>query len=496
MKPLSAETMEIIVVALVVSGLWMIIGAAFFGKMKQARFKAESQNQILTSALDHECEKANELSREISHLQRTAERLSIEGSTAKEQAAGLRGQLMQIDSLNLRIREKDLQLAKLQTVQNENEARMAEISARADNDAKHHAAQIEMLTENKELLKKEFSLLANSIFEQKNQQFSQQSEQSISALLNPFQKQIDQFRQRVDDIHVKDAEGRTQLLTQLTMLRDTNALLNKQAGDLTKALKGDKKLQGNWGELQIERILESAGLQKGREYEREPNYKDDEGNNRRPDFIIRLPEGKHIIVDSKVSLNAYQMALNADDDASRAAAMRHHVSSTRNHIRSLSQKDYPSLHGLNAPDFVLMFMPIESAFVAAFEAEPQLFNEAFEQNIVVVTPTTLLATLRTIGNLWVLERQNENAKQLFNIAAKIHDKLAVFGAKMDRLGGQLDTAGKTWHDAMGSIRDGRGSMASYVQRLKDLGAPASKKLPESLATKELLESDEAAPDTD
>lgn len=414
---------------------------------------------------------------------------------SRVQAAGYRGQLQQVERLHEQLQERDEQLDEQRERLSHVQSQLTDIHARADSAAQHHSAQLALLSDNKNQLKQEFSVLANELFEAKNQKFNEQSQQSMSALLDPFQKQIDQFRQRVDTIHSQDIEGRSQLASQLTMLREMNNQLNQQAHDLTKALKGDKKLQGNWGELQVERILETSGLYKGREYEREASFKDADGQNKRPDFIIKLPDNKHIIIDSKVSLNAYQRAVAAEDEATREAAIRDHVAATRSHIRSLSGKNYPGLDGLNAPDFVLMFMPIESAFVAAFEADPQLFNDAFERHIVIVTPTTLLATLRTVANLWALERQNLNAKELFKLAGKIHDKLSVFGGKMDKLGSQLDTAGKTWHEAIGSIRDGRGSMVSYVRRLQELGAPTSRPLPASLGDRDALD-DSSEDETD
>jgi len=393
--------------------------------------------------------------------------------------ASYQAQLKQVDALQTQLRERDLQWQQVQQQLRQRENQLTEIRTRAESNDKHHQEQVAFLRDSKEQLKTEFSQLANEIFEQKQQRFQESSSQNLTALLAPFNQQIEQFRKRVDDIHTKDAEGRSQLLTQLSMLKDMNTQLNKQAGDLTKALKGDKKLQGNWGELQVERILESAGLQKGREFEREPNYKDDQGYNRRPDFIIHLPEGKHIIIDSKVSLVAYQAMISANNETERALALREHITATRQHIRNLSGKNYPALHSLNAPDFVLMFMPIESAFIAAFETDPNLFNDAFEKSIVVVTPTTLLATLRTVANLWSLERQNENAKTLYSLAGKIYDKVAVFSHKMEKLGQQLTSADRSYHDALTSLTDGRGSMLSYVKKLKDIGAPTSKTMAES-----------------
>lgn len=390
--------------------------------------------------------------------------------------------IRQYNESEARLAEAEEKLERMHQQLRDSDARLASLTALRQSEHKHYQEQLRLLHDNKETLKHEFSHLANEIFEAKGKRFAEQSQESLTALLTPFREQVEQFRKRVDDIHTQDTRGRTELSSQLNQLRELNTQLNKQADDLTRALKGDKKLQGNWGELQVERILESAGLQRGREYEREANFKDDNGQNRRPDFIIHLPDGKHLIIDSKVSLNDYQHFVAAESDIEREAALRRHIGSVRNHIQSLSDKDYPRLQGLHAPDFVLMFMPVEPAFVAAFQAEPNLFNEGFERNIIVVTPTTLLATLRTVSNIWTLERQNENAKRLFDQAGKVYDKMRTFAVKMERLGVQLSTASRTYDDAWRSLSDGRGSMVRQVEKLQELGAPVKQKLPDSIAT--------------
>lgn len=381
-----------------------------------------------------------------------------------------------------RLAQAESRVERLRQELQDRDTRLATLTALRQSEHTHHQEQIRLLHDNKEALKNEFSHLANEIFDAKGKRFAEQSQESLTALLNPFREQVEQFRKRVDDIHTQDTRGRTELAGQLNQLRELNTQLNKQADDLTRALQGDKKLQGNWGELQVERILESAGLQRGREYEREANFKDDSGQNRRPDFIIHLPDGKHLIVDSKVSLNDYRDYVGAESDVDRQAALRQHIAAVRKHIQALSDKDYPRLQGMNAPDFVLMFMPIEPAFIAAFQGDPNLFNEGFERNIIVVTPTTLLATLRTVANIWTLERQNENAKKLFDQAGRVYDKMRGFAVKMERLGVQLTTAGRTYEEAWRSLSDGRGSMVRQVEKLQELGAPVKQKLPDSIAT--------------
>jgi DNA recombination protein RmuC len=362
------------------------------------------------------------------------------------------------------------------------ETRLAGLESRQQAEQKHHREQVALLTDTRDALKAEFSQLANEIFEAKGKRFSEQSQTSLNALLTPFREQVQEFRKRIDDIHTQDTRGQSELMTQLTQLKDLNTQLNQQADDLTRALKGDKKLQGNWGEIQAEKILESAGLQRGREYDREASFKDDYGQNKRPDFLVNLPDGKHLIVDSKVSLNDYQQYVAAETELERELALKRHVAAVRQHIRSLSDKNYPHLNGLNSPDFVLMFMPIEPAFIAAFQSDPALFNDGFKQNIVVVTPTTLLATLRTVSNLWTLERQNVNAKQLFDQAGKVYDKLRTFAIHMEKLGSQINTASNTYDSAWKTLRDGRGSLVRQVEILEELGATVRQKLPDSVAT--------------
>lgn len=411
-------------------------------------------------------------------------RRALEEAERQWQAAVFEGQqaTRQYHETADRLAELEQHDEQLRQQLSEREARLAAEQAQRHSEQQHYREQVRLLHENKEALKHEFSHLANEIFDAKGKRFAEQSQENLTSLLRPFREQVEQFRKRVDDIHTQDTRGRAELSSQLNQLRDLNTQLNKQADDLTRALKGDKKLQGNWGELQVERILESAGLQQGREYEREPNFKDDSGQNRRPDFIVHLPDGKHLIVDSKVSLNDYQQYVAAESELAREAALKRHIAAVRNHIQSLSDKNYPHLKGMHAPDFVLMFMPIEPAFVAAFQSDPNLFNEGFERNIVVVTPSTMLATLRTVSNLWTLERQNENAKKLFDQAGKVYDKLRVFAEKMEKLGGQIGTASRTWDDAWNTLRDGRGSLVRQVEVLEELGASVRRKLPDSVTT--------------
>ncbi|WP_341502491.1 DNA recombination protein RmuC [Gallaecimonas sp. GXIMD4217] len=365
---------------------------------------------------------------------------------------------------------------------------LSELKTRLDEQQRQAQQAQQLLEDNKAVMKQEFQVLANEILDAKGKAFSQQQKERLEHLLSPFKEQLNDFRSKVESARREESEGRAALREQLTQLFNLNQQITSEAANLTQALKGDKKLQGNWGELHVERILESSGLIKGSEYEREPNFKDEEGNNRRPDFIVHLPEGKHLIIDSKVSLNDYLAYVQAEDEVSRQGALNRHIQAVRNHIRGLSDKDYPRLKGMQAPDFVFLFMPIEPAFLAAFQHDQQLFNEAFERRIVVVTPSTLLATLRTVANLWTIERQNANARKLADRAAKVHDKLRVFVEKMEKLDGQLVGARKSYDEAMNTLKHGTGNLISQARQFEALGVRVKKELPrQTLGTADLDE---------
>lgn len=349
--------------------------------------------------------------------------------------------------------------------------------------------KLKLLEDNKVQLKQEFENLANQIFHDKQKHFSEQSKQGLDSLLNPLKEQLTGFRQKIDDVYVNEAKERASLKAQIDVLYKLNQRITDEASNLTKALKGDKKLQGTWGEIQVEMILEQSGLKRGREFEREPNFKNDEAKNMRPDFVIHLPDSKHIIIDSKVSLIDYTRYIEANSEEEKDLHMKAYVQCIRAHIKGLSSKGYPKLKGLNSPDFVFMFLPVEPAFIAAFEYDSALFNDAFESRIVVVTPTTLLATLRTVSNLWSIEKQNQSARVLAEQAGKVYDKLRVFVEKMDRLGGQLNTVNGTYQEAWDSLREGRGNLVSQAQKFLDLGVRVKKELPQSIVENSDLDLD-------
>ncbi len=317
-----------------------------------------------------------------------------------------------------------------------------------------------------------FENLSHKIFNEKQQQ----NKQSLDAILHPFKDQLEGLRKKVEDVYMHDAKDRAALKSQISELYRLNQNITAEASALSKALRGDKKTQGNWGELVLETVLERSGLRLGEEYVREQNHKGDDGQNYRPDVIINLPEGKHIIVDAKVSLNAYNDYVNSDDENTQASLLKQHVDATRAHIKSLSAKAYQQLPTLNSPDFVFMFMPVEPAFVAAFQQDEKLFMDAFDQRIVVVTPTTLLASLRTIESLWAIERRGRSADELAEQASKVYDRLRIVVEKMDKLGNQLNSAQKTYDETYSSLAQGRGNLVNTASQFDELGVRIKKEI--------------------
>jgi len=374
------------------------------------------------------------------------------------------------------------------------EARMSlrEQEVTIDKERRSASEKLELLERNRDALKQEFENLANKIFEQKSERFSQQTRTSLDTLLNPFRDQLQDFRKRVEDVYTNETRDRQALRSEIKSLQDLNRQITEEAANLTRALKGDKKIQGNWGELILERVLEKSGLRKGVEYYTQGSYRDSDNQLYRPDVIVHLPDNRNLIIDSKVSLVAYQQWVTEDEDSVvREEALKQHVEAVRNHIRTLSEKDYSQLHGLHSPDFVLLFMPIEPAFVAAFQQDENLFAEAFERKIIVVTPTTLLATLRTIENIWRYERQSQNARRIAERAGAVYDKLRVFVEAMERLGTQLHTAQGTYDSAMNTLTRGRGNLISQANRFVELGVRVKKELPKGIMDQaEVDDSDE------
>jgi DNA recombination protein RmuC len=361
----------------------------------------------------------------------------------------------------------------------------AKLATLIKTERKNAAEKLALLEDAREELRLQFQTLAQEIFEEKSKTFSTQNNEKLSALLHPFQNQLDSFRKRIDTLHLDETRERVSLKSEIHHLRELNQRINEEASNLTRALKGDQKLQGNWGELILERVLEHCGLRKGREYDTQGGFRNAENQLLKPDVILHLPEGKDIIIDSKVSLIAWERYVNCEDETARAPHFKAHVKAIRDHINSLTEKDYTSLKNIRSLDFVLMFMPIESAYVEAFHNDEQLFADALTKKIIVVTPTTLLATMRTIENVWRYEHQNRNAKEIADRAAAMYDKLCSFVEDMEKIGKQLATCTQTYDMAMTKLSQGRGNLLSQADKFTELGVKAKKSLPRNIIDDDL-----------
>lgn len=385
----------------------------------------------------------------------------------------------QLDASRERLAAAETALAAAREQLAERRERCAWLEAEREQLASRHREQLALLEEARAGLKEEFHQLAGRIFEDRQRAFSVQSRDSLEALLRPFREQVDQFRRRVEELHGQEQRERGSLKAQLEQLAGLNARLGDEAGELARALKGDRKMQGNWGELMLETVLERSGLRRDIEYRREVSLHGEQGR-QRPDAVIYLPEERHLIIDAKVSLTAWTRVVNADDDAEREVALKAHLQSLRDHVSGLAAKAYPDLPGLNSPDFVFLFVPVEPAFAAAFERDPDLFQDAFSRQVVLVTPTTLLASLRTVAGLWSLERQNDNARLIGERAERLLTKFSGFVESLEDMGRHLERARESHRQAMGRLSTGQGSLVAQAGELQRLGVRMRKPLPAHL----------------
>lgn len=426
-------------------------------------------------------------SERLEHWRQQTASLENQVATLSAQSESRQQRILQVEQERVDQQRRAESLA-----QELNQARIAlrELEVTLEEERRATGEKLTLLERNRDALKQEFENLANRIFEQKSERFSQQTRTSLDTLLNPFRDQLQDFRKRVEDVYTSETRDRQALRSEIKSLQALNQQITEEASNLTRALKGDKKIQGNWGEVILERVLERSGLRKGVEYDTQGTFRDNDGQVLRPDVVVYLPDSRHLVVDSKVSLVAYQQWVSLEDDSQRATALREHVDAVRSHIRSLSEKDYSQLGGLHSPDFVFLFMPIEPAFVAAFQQDEQLFAEAFERKIIIVTPTTLLATLKTIENIWRYERQSQNARLIAERAGAVYDKLRVFVEAMERMGGQLQTVQGTFDSAMNTLTRGRGNLIAQANRFVELGVRVKKELPKAVMEQAEVDADD------
>lgn len=400
-----------------------------------------------------------------------------EKSSLEEKINGLYQQIEQFKSqLNQTVQERE-------TIRTEKESLAIQLSKKEtdfENLWERNKEQKEEVEKLQEKFTKEFENLANKILEEKTSKFTEQNKENLKNILEPLQNKIQLFEKKVEDTHKESIDYHAALRQQILGLREMNEQMSKETLNLTKALKGDSKMQGNWGELILERVLEKSGLEKGREYEVQQSFVTEDGNRVFPDVVINLPDGKKMVVDSKVTLTAYERYINEEDDVEKAQHLKEHVMAIRRHVDQLSEKNYQDLYQMESPDFVLLFIPIESAFALALNEDTSLYNKAFEKNIVIVTPSTLLATLRTIDSMWTNQKQQENALEIARQAGALYDKFEGFVADLVKVGNKIKDSKTEYDNAMSKLFDGSGNLINRVENLKKMGAKAKKALPENI----------------
>ena len=356
-------------------------------------------------------------------------------------------------------------------------AQVAALTMQLTQERNQSQEKMALLQNAREELSLQFKNLANDILEEKSKRFSEQNQQSLGQLLDPLKTKLQEFQGKVEQVYVQEGKDRSALAEQVRQLMELNKTVSQEANNLTKALKGSNKTQGNWGELVLERVLESSGLRKGEEYDVQESHTLEDGRRLQPDVVVHLPEDRHLVIDAKATLIAYEDYANAEDDKHREAALKRHLDSVRSHIKGLSDKNYQDLYGLKSLDFVLMFIPIEPAFMLAVTHDRELYMDAWNKNVLLVSPSTLLFVVRTVANLWRQEAQTRNAQDIAKRGAELYDKLAGFVEDMESLGTRLNQAQKDYDGAINKLSTGRGNVIRQAEMLKKLGVKPSKSLP-------------------
>ncbi len=475
-----------LVIAILVSGTlsslavgrWLKQRSQFQLQLLQQQSDAEykllqSKNEQLESSL-------KQANRELEELDDARDKAAHELTQAHKKLATAAEALRQFDVVKKERKQYSqlLDLARDEIARGKMELR--EQQARHQEESKANQEKLQLLEQADRRLKQQFEQLANKLFEAKTAKVDQQNRQSLEGLLTPLKEQLEGFKKQVADSYGMEARERHTLVHEIKNLQKLNERMTREAVNLTQALKGDNKQQGNWGEVVLARVLAGSGLREGHEYHTQVSLQDEAGTRYQPDVIVNLPHDKQVVIDSKMALVAYERFFNADSEQQKALALDEHLAALRAHIKGLSHKDYQQLKGIQSLDYVLMFIPVEPAFQVAIEAAPDLIKEAMENNIIIVSPTTLMVALRTIDNLWRNERQNQNAKIIADRASKLYDKLRLFVTDMEAVGVSLDKANQSYQGAMNKLATGRGNVIKQAESFKALGVEVKRPIPHNV----------------
>ncbi|MBC3764439.1 DNA recombination protein RmuC [Neptunicella marina] len=438
-------------------------------KLSQQLNETEQQNAVAQQQLQFN-------SQQLAQKEQQIEQFHVQHSQLQGELGQLRQQAEQLVELRAEKQQWQDKYQQAQQQHAELNSRYSAQQAAFEREKQSFDEKLQTLQDAESRLKEQFENLANKIFEQKTQKFSSESKEGLNLLLNPLKEQIEGFKKQVTDQYVKEGQERASLKTEILGLKELNLQITQEAAALTKALKGDNKQQGNWGELVLEQILNESGLRSGHEYHTQNQFKNEEGKAYKPDVIVHLPDNKDVIIDSKVSLTAYEKYFHEQDEVQRLQYLNEHILSLRSHIKELGKKDYQKLEGVKTLDYVLLFIPIEPAFLLAMDQAPDLMKLALDNNIMVVSPTNLLVALRTINNIWRYEHQNQNAQDIAKKAAALYDKFVGFTQDLEGLGTSLQTVQKRYDAAINKLSTGKGNIVRKVEEFKTLGVQTSKQL--------------------
>ena len=455
-------------------------------------FQAErTRNMSLEKELEYFAESKEKIKEYESRVERLKERMVEE---SKEHLTAMHEQKAALEQLNVHYElleqsftkqeESHSVLAKrnedLVNLNNSLHLKVRETQIQVSEQQKQNHEKIEMMKEHRGEIKEEFAILAAKVFENNSKEFSKLSGENLTALIKPMESQMSDFKKQINTLYTDESKDRAMLKQEIMSLKELNLQISQDAINLTNALKGEKKQQGIWGEMILEKVLESSGLRKGEEYTREVALKNDDGKTYRPDVLVHLPDDRDLIIDAKTSLNAYEQFISAETTELKEIYLAKHVKATRNHIKDLASKNYEKLLGINTLDFIFMFVPIEGALALALEKDPSLYDDAFKRHILLVGPTTLLIGLRAIENVWKYEKQTQNAKEIAGRAGALYDKFVSFSEDMVKLSRQFDTLQGSFESAKKRLSEGKGNIVRQVEQLKEMGAKTTKKIPKEL----------------
>ncbi|QTG89641.1 DNA recombination protein RmuC [Vibrio furnissii] len=475
-----------------------VVSAAAAGWWVKQKYQLQAQlleQQLTSDARWHE-QQLEQLKQQLQAAQQELDELDQERDKAEFELKQSHGKVMAVmeklryfDAIKQERQQYADELNRMREQKAQLDVQLREQEARHQQQLEASQDKLQLLERAEERLKQQFEHLANQVFEAKTAKVDQQNRQSLDGLLSPLREQLDGFKKQVNDSFNQEAKERHTLVHELRNLQRLNEQMAKEALNLTQALKGDNKQQGNWGEVVLARVLAESGLREGHEYQTQVSLQNEAGKRYQPDVIVHLPHNKQVVIDSKMALVAYERYYHADTDAERDVALRDHLLALRSHIKGLGQKDYHQLKGIQSLDYVLMFIPVEPAFQVAIQADPSLVKDAMEQNIILVSPTTLLVALRTIDNLWRNERQNQNAQLIAERASRLYDKLRLFVEDMEGLGGALDRANQSYQGAMNKLATGRGNAIRQAESFKQLGVEIKRSINTEWVEKSQREAD-------